>query len=276
MKIGIHLSLWAKNWTDYFTDDIERAAQIGFDSVELPLMQPETLDTGLIRRKIEANSLGVFCGTGLSNASDISSEDRECRERGRKHLFTCIEAAHNIGSRLLGGVIHSAWGKAERTAKQNREYSTEVLRSAAEYAKNFGIRLALECINRYESSFLNTVDQGLDLLSYIDMPNVGLHLDTYHMNIEERSIPEAIKRAGSKLFHIHFSENTRGYPGNGHLPWKDIITALKAVNYRSDVVIESYVIPGTPAGDDVKIWRKIESDTGSGLKKSLDFLRLLL
>ena len=276
MKIGIHLSLWAKNWTDPFLDDIDRASEIGFDSVELPLMNPSALDIQAIRKRVAEYSLGVFCGTGLSAATDISSADAENRERGKKHLFSCIETAYKLGSKSLGGVIHSAWGKAERTTQESRKYSADILRSAAEYARGFGVRLALECINRYESSFLNTVDQGLEFLSLIDMPNVGLHLDTYHMNIEEKSILEAIERSGSKLFHIHLSENTRGYPGNGHLRWKEILTALRNAGYSGDGVIESYTVPNTPAGDDVRIWRKIEKNTDSELRRSLDFLRSLI
>jgi D-psicose/D-tagatose/L-ribulose 3-epimerase len=150
------------------------------------------------------------------------------------------------------------------------------LATAADEAKKHGISMAIECINRYENSFINTVSQGLSLLRQIGRDNMGLHLDTYHMNIEELSIPLAIAEAGKKIKRIHLSENNRGYPGNGALPWNDIILAVKGTGYEGPWIVESYVDPAFPASSDVSVWRKIEPDMLSSLRRSLDFLRGLI
>jgi D-psicose/D-tagatose/L-ribulose 3-epimerase len=273
MDIGIHLSLWTQNWNDPFIDFIDTAAGLGFDSVELPLMDPDSLPAAEIKDRLERNSLGVYCGTGLGPATDISSPDAKIRAAGLKHLRKCLETAEALGSRSLGGVIHSAWGKKGGVPAEERRHSAAALRVLADMAADLGMRIALECINRYESSFLNTVEQGMELLSMIDRENAGLHLDTYHMNIEERSFEEAFKLASGSLFHLHLSENHRGYPGSGLLDWSRIIDLARAYNYNGPWVIESYVEPGTSQSNDVFIWRDIEPDSGESLKKSLDMLR---
>lgn len=273
MKIGIHLSLWTSNWTDVFLEYIDLAATLGFDLIELPLMDPKSLPISEIKERLEDNNLAVFCGTGLSAFNDISSPDPEIREKGLEHLINCLELAHCIGSPLLGGVIHSAWGKKERVREEDRKHSAIILKKVAQKAQELDMNLCLECINRYENSFLNTTEQGLHMLELIGMSNVGLHLDTFHMNIEERSIPESIKKAEKKLFHLHLSENNRGFPGNGSINWKEIFKTLYKIKYSGSLVIESYIFPNTSIGDDVCIWRSIELDTKKSLRKSLNFIR---
>ena len=273
MKLGIHLSLWAKEFTDPFINDIGRAAQLGFDSVEIPLMNPVEIPVERVLEELEKNDLEVFCGTGLGPNTDISSSERAIRESGLNYILACLEVAHRLGSPSLCGVIHSAWGKKDRGGLLDRKRSAEVLKEAANKAGELDMKLALECINRYESSFLNTVEQGLELLELVGMPNVGLHLDTYHMNIEEKSIPAAMVKCGGKLYHLHLSENNRGYPGSGSISWRDIFEALKAINYTEGLVIESYVVPETPAGDNVCIWRQIEKDTEDSLRQSVNYLK---
>ena len=273
MELGIHLSLWAKEFTEPFINDIGRAAQLGFDSVEIPLMNPVEIPVERVIEELERNNLEVYCGTGLGLNTDISSPEQAIRENGLSHILACLEVAHRLGSPSLDGVIHSAWGKKDRVGLIDRKRSAEVLKEAANKAGELDMELALECINRYESSFLNTVEQGLELLGLIGMPNVGLHLDTYHMNIEEKSIPAALVKCGSKLYHLHLSENNRGYPGNGSINWRDIFEALKKINYTRGLVIESFVVPETSAGDEVCIWRQIEKDTEDSLRESVNYIK---
>jgi D-psicose/D-tagatose/L-ribulose 3-epimerase len=275
MDVGIHVSLWTEEWTESYLDYIDLASDLGFSSVEIPLMDPDILDIDAIKSRLEKTGLNVYCGTGLGPGTDISSDDSGIRRAGLEHLKKCLRAAGEIGSPSLQGVIHSAWGKRNRTTVASRKNSAETLREAADFAADSDIRIALECINRYESSFLNTASQGMEMLDLIDRPNVGLHLDTYHMNIEESSFQEAFELTQGKLFHLHLSENNRGYPGNGLLDWPLIIDQAVLNGYNGPWVIESYVVPDCPAGDDVCIWRQIEPDTKEKLGRSLNFLKKL-
>jgi D-psicose/D-tagatose/L-ribulose 3-epimerase len=273
MQVGVHLSLWTDQWDAPVVDYIDRAAQLGFDCVEIPLTNPEAVDVEALRDRLACNGISAYCGTGLGPDTDITSESSEIRARGRVHLARCLDIAHRLGSPTLGGVIHSAWGKREPVHSDARKWAVQILREAAEQAAEWNMRLALECINRYENSFVNTVSQGLCLIDQVGMPNVGLHLDTYHMNIEERSVDASIESAGQHLYHIHLSESDRGYPGGGNIQWDLVFSALRNIGYQGSAVIESYVRPGVQCGTDVCIWRAIEPDIDESLTRSLEFVR---
>jgi D-psicose/D-tagatose/L-ribulose 3-epimerase len=276
MDIGIHVSLWTPEWDSPFLDSIDLASELGFSCVEIPLMDPQELPLVEIGNRVSRNGLKVYCGTGLNPATDIGSDDEAIRENGIRHLRACIKACSMLGSDSLGGVIHSPWGKKSMPTEAYSANATKSFRMVAEYAESLGIALVIECINRYENSFINTVNQGLSFLRDVGKSNVGLHLDTFHMNIEEQSIPGAIIEAGSTLKRIHLSENNRGYPGNGALRWREIIQTAMAIGYKGPWIIESYVDPSFPAGADVNIWRQIEPDMSSSLRDSLFFLKGLI
>lgn len=280
MEIGIHVSLWTRYWDDPFAEYLEKAHQLGFDAVEVPIMDPGNFPTDEVLRVLKDTGLKVYCGTGLNPAVDISSIDPAVRAAGREHLFGCLDIAGALGSPSLQGVVHSAWGLQGPISAERRQASASVLAEVARRADQQGIRIALECINRYESSFLNTVKQGIYMLEMIDEPNVGLHLDTYHMNIEENSVAEAFSAAGSRLFHLHVSENQRGFPGSGLLNWPEIIKAALAAGYAGPWVIESYVFPEFATGPDVSVWRAIAGEDGEAvdraLRLSLEMLRRVI
>lgn len=273
MKFGVHVSLWTDTWTEDFMPYIEKAAALGFDSVEVPLMDPAAIDPEALRGAVEAAGVGVYCGTGLGPDTDISSPDETVRRRGLDHLKACIDIAAAVGSPSLEGVLHSAWGRRNPASVDDLKRSAGMLARAAEYAADRGLFLALECLNRYESSFFNTVSRGKEFLRMIGVDNVGLHLDTYHMNIEETSIAAAIEETGKDLFFFHLSENNRGYPGNGAIDWSAVFRSLGAIGYEGPMVIESYVKSGCPEGNDVCIWRDIEADRDRSVAESLVFLR---
>ncbi len=276
MDIGIHVSLWTPEWESPFHSYIKKAADLEFDLVEIPIMNPEFFPLDQVKRVLKETGLKVCCGTGLSQDKDISSTDSGIFSAGRDHLLRCIDIASELGSPSLQGVIHSAWGTKKHITSKNREASARGLKEIAKKAAGLNLKIALECINRYESSFLNTADQGLDMLERISEDNVGLHLDTYHMNIEENLFSEVFETVGTKLFHLHLSENQRGFPGSGIINWEKIIKEAKNAGYKGPWVIESYVYPDFPAGKDVCIWRSIEKDPENDLKLSLKMLRNII
>ncbi|MFZ2782546.1 MAG: sugar phosphate isomerase/epimerase [Rectinemataceae bacterium] len=276
MDVGVHVSLWTPEWDSPFLDAIDLAASLGCTCVEIPLMDPRNFPFKEVARRLAKNGLKVYCGTGLGAGTDIGSPVETVRGNGIRHLRECLKICAALGSDSLGGVIHSPWGMRGAIAPGYAERVASSLSGLADEAREFNVRLALECINRYENSFINTAGQGLALLRKIGRENVGLHLDTYHMNIEERGIAPAITEAGASLLRIHLSENNRGYPGSGALPWRDIIVAAKNIGYRGPWIIESYVTPGFAASADVCVWRPIEPDTSSSLRRSLEFVRGLV
>lgn len=276
MDIGIHVSLWTPEWDSSFINAIDYAADIGFNCVEIPLMNPKNLPISKISKLLLSRNLAVYCGTGLNPSTDIGSEDDSIRENGIRHLLSCIKICHELGADSLGGVIHSPWGLK---GKQSDRYFANVIASLtliAEEASKLSITLALECINRYENSFLNTVAQGLSLIQKVGKNNIGLHLDTYHMNIEEKNISQAILQCGKHLKRFHLSENDRSYPGNGSLEWNTIIKAAKSAGFRGPWIIESYIDPNFPASSDVCVWRALEPDKMEALNQSLNFLKSLI
>lgn len=276
MDIGIHVSLWTPEWQSPFLDAIDTAADLGFTCVEIPLMNPRELPIAEIGRHLSRHGLKVYCGTGLNPTTDIGSPVEAVRKNGIRHLEACIEVCAELGSDSLGGVLHSPWGMKGLPAPGYAETAAASLSQAADTAEKHGVSLAIECINRYENSFINTVSQGLSLLRQIGRSNVGLHLDTYHMNIEERSLTDAIVEAGNMVKRIHLSENNRGYPGHGALPWGDIIRAAKGVAYKGPWIIESYVHQAFAASSDVSVWRDIEPDMDKSLVRSLKYLKNLI
>jgi D-psicose/D-tagatose/L-ribulose 3-epimerase len=276
MDIGIHVSLWTPEWNSPFRDYIYKARELGFNNVEIPIMDPESFPLKEVKNALQETGLKVSCGTGLGRINDISSTDSSISSAGIDHLFRCIDVAAELGSKSLQGVIHSAWGLRTPVSEENRKASVKGLKQASRRAAGFDLILAMECINRYENSFLNTVNQGLNMIERIAEDNIGLHLDTYHMNIEENSFKEAFAAAGMKLFHLHLSENQRGFPGRGSLDWQMIIKEAKKTGYQGPWVIESYVYPEFPTGTDVCIWRPIETDPEKNIKLSLKMLKEII
>jgi D-psicose/D-tagatose/L-ribulose 3-epimerase len=271
--IGIHVSLWTPQWTDDIVEHIHTAARIGFNSVELPIMDSEIFPTERCLHAVSEHNMQVYCGTGLNPSTEICSSDASIRTQGMKHIKRCISIAAKLGSPTLEGVLHSAWGRKVPLTTEERIHMVTNLHELGTYAENFGVSLCLECLNRYESAVLNTTSQGLELLEEINHPSVKIHLDTYHMNIEEDSISGAIIAAGKHLGFLHLSENQRGYPGSGHLPWPEIFNTIIESPYTGPLVIESYVSPSYPLSPDVSIWRYIEPDTSESLQKSLRFVQ---
>ncbi len=277
MKFGINSLLWT---SPFGTEDMwlmDKAADLGFDVFEIGFEQPGLIDYEKVAQKAEANGLDVvICGV-FGPDRDISSEDPSARQSGVEYLRECVKACREVGGKTVSGPAYSAVGKARLVPDEQRarewQRAVDNLRKCADFAHERGITLAIEPLNRYETDMVNTAEEALSLVEEVNSPGVGIHLDTFHMNIEEKSLPGAIGTAAPYLTHFHASENDRGTPGSGHVNWEDVRQALDEHDYSGPIIIESFDSSVEAIARAASIWRPLASSADDLARDGLRFLR---
>tara|TARA_Y100000588_G_scaffold389533_1_gene492432 strand:- start:4948 stop:5784 length:837 start_codon:yes stop_codon:yes gene_type:complete len=275
MKIGVHSATFVKDWSEDITPYIIQCKEAGYNCVEVSLLGQTYKNAEKIYHLAKELNIIITCTTGLAQDEDISSDNSEVRMNGIKALKKAIEITSIMGSSILTGVIHCAWGISKSKGKNKQDkykYSSDSIKETTSILENKKIKLGIEPLNRYETDFINTVDEGLKLCSLINHPNVGLLLDVYHMNIEEKDISKSIINAKNKLFHFHVAENDRGIPGTGSIKWEKIFNALKEINYDEYVTLEMFIQANQNTSKDLFTWRNIEEDVFNAISKSFEFL----
>jgi D-psicose/D-tagatose/L-ribulose 3-epimerase len=252
---------------------------MGFDILELSVENPALLDLKAVKDTLRKNRLeGIICGA-FGPDRNIGSQDPKYVANAKTYIRWLIDAAVETGSPVVCGPMYSAVGKEhledEQARKAEWERSVNGVRAMAQYAKPKGVKLALETLNRFETDMLNIVSQGLDFCKQTGMDNVGLHLDTFHMHLEEKNSGDAIRLADKKIFHFHACENDRGVPGTGQVRWQDIAKALNDVHYQGPVVIESFTNQVKEIARAVCIWREIAPSQDAIAQQGLQFLQTL-
>ena len=281
MRFGVNTFVWESPLTTARVEALaDKAVQLGFDVLELACEDTALLDFPQVRDALAARGLEpVVCGA-FGPGRDISSDDASARQGGFAYIRQLIDAAAVVGARIVCGPMYSQTGKArllpDDARRAERRRAASALKELADYAAERGVRLALEPLNRFETDMINTVQQGMDFLAEVDHPAVGLHLDTFHMHIEEKSSADAVRLAGDRLFHFHACENDRGIPGTGQVAWKSIASALREIGYQGAVVIESFTPAVRSIAQAVCLWRPIAPDQDSIAREGLRFLRQLL
>ena len=274
MKYGVHIALWMRSWQDDILPYLEEAARLGFDGCELSLLGMDEANVARLRGAATELGLELTCTTGLATESDITSDSEVVREVGVHYLEWAIRTAAGLGSHLLTGVIYAPWGKRLMQERQLRwERSAEALKRVAPLARDLGVTLGIEAINRYETDLVTTAADAVRLADWVDEPNVGVLLDSYHLNIEEKSIGRALRDSASRLVHLHCVENDRGVPGSGHLPWGELFGALREIGYDRWLTLELFVQADEAVSPDLAIWRDIEADPSEAARAGLAFLR---
>jgi D-psicose/D-tagatose/L-ribulose 3-epimerase len=277
MKFGASTYIWVSPFSNKTLDLLKKAKEMGFDVLEVCVEDPATIDPEAIRDAAEEAGVNVLICGAFGPDRDISAEDAGVRKSGVAYIKTCIDMAQAAGSPLVSGPMYSATGKCRLLTPSEREQqwsrAVENMKTLAEYAGERGVKLAVETLNRFETDFLNTVDQGLDFFHRIGMDNVGFLLDTFHMNIEEKDMGDAIRRAGRKIFNFHACSNDRGTPGEDHLPWADITRALKDARYDDFVVIESFTTDIVEIARAVSLWRPLAESQDALARNGLSFLK---
>ena len=275
--IGISSFVLASPFTDNDTQFFKYAREIGFEVFEVCVEDPAQLSAAPLIEAASGTGLQISVCGAFGPDRDVSHEEPDKRAQGVRYLKGCIDLAADVGSPHVAGPMYSATGKARllppEQREQQRTWAVESLREAADYAGERGVRLAMEPLNRFETDLVNTVEQGLDLCDRIGRANVGLLLDTFHMNIEEKSFTEAMTRAGDRLFHMQVAENDRGTPGSGHVPWDEVFRALDAVGYNGSVVIESFLPTVAEIARAVSLWRPVAPSMDALARDGHAFIR---
>jgi D-psicose/D-tagatose/L-ribulose 3-epimerase len=263
--LGVHALVWVGDTSPASVDyAVTKTKETGYDLLELSLHDMTNLDVAAARRRLIEAGLRVVCSRGLVFDADISSEDPTIVERGEQLLHDSLQITAELGGTHLTGVLYSALGKYPHPLSDaGRRNVVAVLGRLAQQARGRGVTLGLEICNRYETNVVNTARQALALADDIGEDNVLLHLDTYHMNIEEDDLVRPVREVGDRLGYVHIGENHRGYLGSGHLDFTAFFHALTDIDYTGPITFESFssaVIAGE-LSNHLAIWRNLWNDS---------------
>ena len=278
MLIGVLAYAWTSEWSNKTLGLIQRAKNLGLDLIEIPLMRLDLCDPDAVRAEVQRAGINVCTSTVLNQDTDLTSDSSEVRKKGVGYLKDCVKATAQIGGNSLSGVIYSAIGKKsdKRPGRKEWEDSAAGLKEVCRYARDFGVTVGVEPVNRYETYLVNTCRQAVELVSMIDEPNAAVHLDTYHMNIEEKDFYEATRLAGDKLCHYHLCENDRGIPGTGLVDWDGIFRALGEMDYQGNAALESFVEVSDNMREATCIWRDLAPSGDTLVSEGLKFIRSMM
>ena len=265
-KVGIYYAYWEKEWSADFIPYIKKAKKLGFDILEINA--GAIVDMTSLERKAlvdVAKSEGVkltYC-IGLPNEYNLASFDENVRNSGIEFVLKILDCMYEMGGDTLGGIIYAAWPMANTPTYEEklkmRELSLDSLRKIAPRAEKYGISYCLEVVNRFEQCILNTAQEAIEYVKELNSPAVKILLDTFHMNIEEDSIADAIRSAKGYLGHFHIGEPNRKTPGTGRMPWNEIFEALADIDYRGAICMEPFIRVGGQVGKDIKVFRDLSN-----------------
>jgi D-psicose/D-tagatose/L-ribulose 3-epimerase len=277
---GINTFLWASPFKTEHLRLLDKGKSLGFDLVEIPIEGEHDIDYAKAAEAYARNGLKCSLCAVMGAGRDPSHEDEAIQKGGVAYLKHCIDAAVQLHAIALVGPLYAAvgrqWQSTPDQRKRDMERCAKNLKQVARYAEDNGITLALEPLNRFETSFINLTEQALELARMIDSPRVKLMMDTFHANIEEKSLGKAIEAAGPLMVHLHANENDRGTPGTGHVPWNEIAAALKKVKFDGTLVIESFSTEVKEIARAAAVWRPLAPTPDGLAKDGLAFLKKLL
>jgi len=280
MRLGINTFLFTSPFTNRSTRLFAQFKRWGFDSVEIAVEDPAHIDPAFVKRELDRH--GLVCGSlcaCFGPERDLRGTPKQ-QDASLSYMLKLVNQMVVLDCPTLIGPVYSAVGRADAVAAKEykQQWKTVVgnLKILCEFAEIQGRQICLEPLNRFETDFINTCDQALQMIEDVGNPALKLLLDTFHMNIEEKFPADAIRRAGKHLGHLHACGSDRGTPGNDHTDWKAIARALKDLRYQGDVVIESFTPDVQVIARAAAIWRRIEPTRDEIAVKGLKFLRRAL
>lgn len=278
MKIGAISYLWAEEFGAEHCGILPRLKEAGLDGLEIGILAPAAFPAKAIRRELEKTGLECTTCAVIPPGTSLISEDAEQRRKARAHIEECIKLATDAGSQILAGPMYSPVGYFSRKRRTADEWKrgVESWQQLAPVAAKNRMPIAIEPLNRFETYFLNTIADAAKFCDEIGDGNVGLLADTFHANIEEKSIGRALRQAGKHLKHVHTCENDRGIPGTGNVNWPEFFETIKALHYHRWMVIESFSFSMGQLAAAASIWRDIERDSESVAFDGVKFLRKMI
>jgi D-psicose/D-tagatose/L-ribulose 3-epimerase len=278
MKFAVNALIWTTEFDQRSFSLLPRLRDHGFDGFEVPVFHPAKVPVKEIRQALSANNLECTVCSILPAGMNPISDNLEIRLRTRQHLVDSIKVTADLGSTLMGGPVYSPVGHlpGRRRTSDEWQWAVECFQSLGEPLRENGIALALEPLNRFETFFLNTAADAVKFCNEIGHSSIGVLLDTFHTNIEEKDVAAAFLSTGNKLKHIHACENDRGIPGTGHVDFAGIAAALKGIAYDGWITIESFGYSHKELAAAAAIWRDLAPTPEAVAFDGLPFLRSVM
>jgi len=275
MRTGMNLLLWTAHVTEEHFPLFKKLKAAGFDGVELPLFAGNAGHYKAVRKGLDDNGLACTTVTVCNKEANPVSPDAGVRRKGLDHIKWAVEMTGTLGGENLCGPYHSALGEftGHPPTDDEKSRAADVLRQAAEHAKQHKVMMAIEYLNRFECYFLTTAADAKALVQRVNHPHFRMMYDTFHANIEEKAIGPTIESIAGQFVHVHISENDRGTPGSGHVHWDETFKALRKVGYDGWMVIESFgrALPDLAAA--TKVWRDLFPSPEEVYTKGLQLIK---
>jgi D-psicose/D-tagatose/L-ribulose 3-epimerase len=269
---GVHTSMWTMQWDRAGAErTIPAAAAYKMDFIEIALLNTAIVDAAHTRDLLAKHDMRAVCSLGLAEEKWASVNPQGAVE----HLKIALDKTKEMGAEALSGVTYGGIGERTGLPPTQAEYDNiaRALEGAAKHAKSLGIAFGIEPVNRYENHLINTARQGVDMIEKVGADNIFLHLDTYHMNIEEKGAGNGILDARAHIRYIHLSESDRGTPGEGTCDWDEIYATLAAIDFKGGLAMESFINMPPEIGYGLAVWRPVADSFEEVMDRGLPFLR---
>jgi D-psicose/D-tagatose/L-ribulose 3-epimerase len=275
LKFGVNLLIWTANFTQQHFPLLPEIKAQGFDGVELPLFSPAGYPAADVRRALESHALECTACVIIPQGMSIFDEDAAVRRKALQHLEDTAKVLAEMGGKVAAGPLYSpvGWLPGRRRTADEWKRAIESYQQLIPVLEDCDVTFAIEPLNRFETFFLNTAADGAALCDAVNHPRIGLLIDTFHSNIEEKNVADAYRIAGRHLRHVHTCENDRGTPGSGHVPWADVFAALKETGYDGWLTIESFGFNLPEISGAAAIWRDLAVTPDAIAYDGLRFLK---
>ena len=278
IQFGASTFIWVSPFSTKAFHLIKKVKEIGYDILEVAVENKDLIDWPSLKKLAKEADIKITISGAFGPDRDISSTDPAVRKNGLSYIIDCVKIAADMGSPIFTGPVYSAVGKTRIVSpeqkKQERDWCIQNLKEAAAVAADHGIIIGVEPLNRFETDMINTAEQALSLVKEIDHKNIRISLDTFHCNIEEKNVPNAIRMVGKELLcHVQANECDRGTPGTGHLDWTGIKQALADINYEGAMVIETFGAPSKELAAAACIWRPLAASADGLAIEGLQFYK---
>ncbi|MEX2215532.1 MAG: sugar phosphate isomerase/epimerase family protein [Phycisphaeraceae bacterium] len=275
MRTSFNLLLWTTHVTDEHIPLFDKLKAVGYDGVEIPIFEGDVKHFTKVGKAIKKAGLGCTSVTVATPDANPISSDKKVRSAAVDRLKWALDCSAALGSEILCGPYHQPLGEfsGDPPTKAEKSRAVEVHREAAKYAKSVGLKMAIEYLNRFECYFINTLADAAAHVKAVNHPSFGTMYDTFHANIEEKDGPGEFRKHHKSVFHVHISENDRGTPGAGHVPWFETFRALREVGYNNWICIEAFgrALPALAAA--TRVWRDFFKTREEVYTKGLAFMK---